>query len=78
MKQSICQICDLREDDDSYLVLFVCPVLNKERHNSWERVKNAMPPALVSDIDALLVSGKVKFYYHAGIKISHQNGLGFM
>ena len=60
MKQSVCQICDLRQDDDSSHVLFVCPALNNERHNSWERVKNDMPPALVSDIDALLVPEKVK------------------
>ena len=59
MKQSICQICDLREDDDSSHVLFVCPALNNERDNSWERVKNAMPPALASGIDALPAPEKV-------------------
>ena len=62
MKQSICQIWDLREDDDSPHVFFVCPALNNERHNSWERVKNVMPPTLVSDIDALLVYEKVKLW----------------
>ena len=60
MKQSICQICDLREDDDSSRVLFVCPALNNERDNSWVGVKNVMPPAMVSGIDALPVPEKVK------------------
>ena len=41
-------------------MLFVYPALNNERHNSSERVQNAMPPALVSDIDALLVYEKIK------------------